>query len=194
MKELVFTVAQKSTFSISNKISRVIWNLSYWIIFRPFNLNIFRGWRIFVLRIFGAKIGEHSNIYASAKIWAPWNLEVGNYSSIGPKVDCYNQGKIIIGSHTIISQKTYLCASTHDHEILDFPLIRRPINISDQVWIAADAFIGPGVNIQEGAVVGARSAAFKDIAAWEVVGGNPAKPIKKRSIRRATYNAECSVV
>ena len=171
-----------SDFGIGNKILRMLWNTGYWILFRPFNLNIFRGWRSLILKIFGAKIGCKANIYASVKIWAPWNLEMGNYSCLGPKVDCYNQGKISIGDQTTISQKTYLCASTHDFTKINFPLILKPIKIGNQVWIAADAFIAPGVSIGEGAVVGAKAAVFKDVDSWTVVGGNPAKFIKDREL------------
>ncbi len=171
------------SFSLSNKVARVVWNICYWVLFRPFNLPIFKGWRAFVLSVFGAKIGKNTHIYASVKIWAPWNLEIGNYSSMAPKVDCYNQGKISIGNHTIISQKSYLCASSHDFTIHNFPLILKPITIGDQVWVAADAFIGPGVLINEGAVVGAKAAVYKNVEAWTVVGGNPARKIKERIIR-----------
>ncbi len=168
------------SFSLANKIARLTWNITYWFLFRPFNLNTFSSWRIFILKIFGAKLGKNSNVYASAKIWAPWNLTVGEYSVIGPKVDCYNQGTISIGSHTIISQKTYLCASSHDHTISNFPLILKPIKIGSQVWVAADAFIGPGVYVGTGAVVGARSSVFDNVEPWAIVRGNPAKFIKHR--------------
>ncbi|MFO7826499.1 MAG: putative colanic acid biosynthesis acetyltransferase [Cyclobacterium sp.] len=168
------------SFSLRNKIGRVIWSFCYFLLFRPFNLETFKGWRSFILKSFGAKIGHNTSIQASVRIWAPWNLEVGSFSSIGPKVDCYNQGKIKIGDHTVISQKTYLCASSHDYTLPDFPLICQYITIGNKVWVAADAFIGPTVNIGEGAVVGARSAVFKDVAPWTVVGGNPAKMIKNR--------------
>ena len=171
-----------SSFGLQNKLKRVFWKLFYWIFFRPFDLRIFAGWRNFILRLFGAKIGFKANIYASVKIWAPWNLEIGDFSSLGPKVDCYNQGKIIIGSQTVISQKCYLCASSHDHTVSNFPLILKPITIGDQVWIAAAAFIAPGVRIGEGAVIGAKSAVFKEVGEWSIVGGNPAKFIKKREI------------
>lgn len=171
-----------SDFGFTNKIARVLWNLFYWILFRPFNLNLFNSWRAVVLRTFGAKVGYKANIYASVKIWAPWNLSIGDYSSLGPGVDCYNQGKIFIGDNTVISQKSYLCASTHDFTISNFPLILKPIYIEDQVWIAADAFVAPGVTIKKGSVVGARSAVFKDVEAWSVVGGNPANYIKRREI------------
>lgn len=182
-KKLVDLSKCDFSFSISNKIGRVMWNISYLILFRPFNLDFFKGWRAFVLRQFGAKVGANTSVCASVKIWAPWNLEIGDFSSIGPKVDCYNQGKIKIGNHTIISQKTYLCASTHDHLIANYPLICKPIEIKNQVWIAADAFIGPGVTVEEGAVIGARTSVFKDVEPWVVVGGNPAKFLKKRSIK-----------
>lgn len=182
-KEQVDLSKYNFSFGIKNKVKRFTWNLFYWILFRPFNLVLFRGWRAFILRLFGAKIGKNANIYASVKIWAPWNLEIGNFSSIGPQVDCYNQGKIKIGHHSIISQKTYLCASSHDFTLPDFPLILRPIIIESQVWVAADAFIAPGVRIGEGAVVGARTAVFKDVEKWTVVGGNPAIYIKDRVMK-----------
>ncbi len=173
-----------SDFGAGNKILRMVWNICYWFLFRPFNLNMFSSWRALVLKMFGAKVGYNTNIYASVKIWAPWNLSIGDYSSIGPGVDCYNQGKISIGSNTVISQKTYLCASTHDFTISNFPLMVKFIEIKDQVWVAADSFIAPGVIIGEGSVVGARSAVFKNVGAWEVVGGNPASFIKKREIKQ----------
>lgn len=182
-KEQVDLSTYNFSFSARNKIARLVWNFSYWILFRPFNLVLFKGWRSLVLRLFGAKIAKNAHIYASVKIWAPWNLEVGKYASIGPGVDCYNQGKIVIGDHTNISQKTYLCASTHDFTKTNFPLILRPIKIENQVWVAADAFIAPGVTIGEGAVVAARAAVFKNIDKWTVVGGNPAKFIKDRKLQ-----------
>lgn len=189
-KERVNLSKYDSNFGLRNKFKRLIWNLFYWILFRPFNLVLFKGWRAILLRLFGAKIGKNANIYASVKIWAPWNLEVGEYSSLGPQVDCYNQGKITIGTHSVISQKTYLCASSHDYSLPDFPLILRPIVIENQVWIAADAFIAPGVKIEEGAVVGARAAVFKHVEKWTVVGGNPAVYIKDRRIQVKATQAQ----
>jgi len=166
------------SFSLKNKISRLIWNSASFIFFRPFASRLFKKWRVFVLKCFGAKIEWSSHIYASVKIWAPWNLEIGANSSLGPKVDCYNQGKISIGSNTVISQKTYLCASTHDYNKKDFPLILKPIVIGNEVWIAADAFIGPGVFIDNNAVIAARSVVIKNVEENRIVGGNPAKTIK----------------
>ena len=173
----------ESHFSRSNKLGRICWGITYCILFRPFCSGFFRGWRNFVLRIFGAKLSSQVNIYASATIWAPWHLEMGENACLGPYVKCYNQGKISIGANTVVSQDSYLCASSHDITDSKHALILKPIVIEDQVWVASDAFIGPGVTVKQGAVVGARSAVFKDVDAWTVVGGNPAKFIKKREIK-----------
>ncbi len=169
------------SFSLKNKISRLIWNFARLILFRPFASRLFIKWRVFVLKCFGAKIDWSTNVYASVKIWAPWNLEIGKNSSLGPQVDCYNQGQITIGSNTIVSQKTYLCASTHDYTQKDFPLILKPIIIGNGVWIAADAFIAPGITIEDYAVVAARAAVIRNVEKNNIVGGNPAKIIKTRS-------------
>ena len=162
-------------------MARVIWNTIALIMFRPFSSRLFKKWRVLVLKCFGAEIEWSSHVYASAKIWAPWNLEIGANSSLGPKVDCYNQGKITIGSNTVISQKAYLCASSHDYTKRDFPLILKPITIGNGVWIAADAYIGPGVTIRNHAVIAARSVVVKNVEEKSIVGGNPAKQIKTRS-------------
>tara|TARA_R110002020_G_scaffold318950_5_gene534648 strand:+ start:6136 stop:6717 length:582 start_codon:yes stop_codon:yes gene_type:complete len=175
--------AYSSNFGVKNKVYRLLWMLSCFFFFKPFTGQPFKKWRNVVLRIFGASVHATAHIYASVKIWSPKNLQIGAHSTLGPKVDCYNQGSITIGANTIISQKAYLCASTHDFTKPDFPLICQPITIGDSVWVAADAFIGPGVVIQDGAVVGARASVFKQVDSWTVVGGNPAQFIKKRVIK-----------
>ena len=168
------------SFSTKNKIGRLLWNFTCILLFRPFRLGLFNKWRIAILLLFGAKIDKRAHIHASVKIWAPWNLTMRAYSTLGPYVDCYNQGSIEIGAHTTISQKAYLCASSHDISDPQNNLVQAPIMIEDQAWIAADAFVGPGVTIGQGAVVGARASVFKDVESWTIVGGNPAKYIKKR--------------
>lgn len=112
----------------------------------------------------------------------PWNLEMDAYSCLAPEVDCYNAAKVKIGAHTTVSQKSYLCTASHNILAPGFPLVTAPIIIESQAWVAADTFIGPGVTIGEGAVIGARAAVFKDVEPWTVVGGNPVKVIKKRII------------
>jgi putative colanic acid biosynthesis acetyltransferase WcaF len=110
----------------------------------------------------------------------PWNLEVGEYAVISDRVQVYNLTKITIGRAAIISQDTYLCAGSHDYNDPTLPLKSKPIVIGANAWIAAGAFICPGVTVGEGAVVAARSVVTKDVAPWTVVGGNPARFIKTR--------------
>ncbi|MCX2473236.1 putative colanic acid biosynthesis acetyltransferase [Pedobacter sp. MC2016-05] len=183
MKDINVNMTEvRHNFSLKNKLGRIIWTFASFLFFKPFVPRPFRKWRIFVLRCFGAKIGWTSTIHSSVIIWAPWNLVVGEFTAIGPGVDCYNQGKITIGSNATVSQKAYLCASSHDFNDPIHSLVLRPIEIKDRVWIAADAFIGPGVIVEIGAVVGARAAVFKNVMPWTVVGGNPAIYLKERKI------------
>jgi len=100
-------------------------------------------------------------------------------------VDCYSVAPIRIGAHAVVSQYSYLCSASHDYELPDFPLVTGPIVVAEGAWVAADAFVGMGVTIGAGAVVGARASVFKDVEPWTVVGGNPARFIKKRVMRTA---------
>ncbi len=164
-------------------IKRVVWSVINKTLFRClcwWRLYYIKNW---ILRLFGAKVPTHVNIYSSCTIFAPWNLEVGHYSTIGPNTTIYNKDMVKIGSNVVISQGAHICSASHDISDPHHALITKPIIIHDRVWIAADAFVGMGVDIGEGAVVGARSAVFKDVDAWSVVGGNPAKFIKTRVIR-----------
>jgi putative colanic acid biosynthesis acetyltransferase WcaF len=134
-----------------------------------------------LLRAFGARIGRAVVVHPSSRIWAPWNLEMGDYSCLGPGVDCYTVSLIRIGSYATVSQYSFLCAASHDIDSPDMKLMTAPIVLDDHVWVAADAFVGPGVTVQEGAVVGARASVFKDVPPWTVVGGNPARALRLRS-------------
>lgn len=91
-----------------------------------------------------------------------------------------------IGAHVGISQYSFLCTASHDIADPHLRLIHAPIRIDDAAWVAADAFVGPGVHIGAGAVVGARASVFKDVDPWTVVCGNPARLLKKREIRSAS--------
>ena len=174
--------AYKNNLSIKNRALRLLWNIIYYLLFRPLVGPLFYKWRVFLLRTFGAKIGSHCKIRSSVKIWAPWNLVLGDYVALGPNCNIYSVDKITIGTKVAISQGAYLCTASHDICKRGNPLITAPINIDSFAWVAADAFVGMGVTIGQGAVVGARACVFKDVAPWTVVGGNPAKFIKERKI------------
>lgn len=169
--------------TLGNKILRLVWNVARAILFAPFPGPIFRRWRNVVLRAFGAKIGEHCVFASSSKIWAPWNLTVGHYVAFGDHVECYNVAKVTIGSMVTVSQDAYLCTASHDISSKIKPLTTKPITISDYAWICAKAIVMPGINVGEGAVVAAGSVVVKDVPTWDVVGGNPAKFIKKRELK-----------
>ena len=141
-----------------------------------------------MLRLFGAEVGKHVHIYNSAVIYFPWNLEIGDWSAVGEGALIYNLGRVSIGSKVTISHRAHLCAGTHDYRRSDLPLLKPPIFVEDQVWVCADAFVGPGVRIREGAVIGARAVVMADVHAWTVVVGNPAKSIKTRSISVSEQN------
>lgn len=166
--------------SRKNQIARFIWNLVWAIFARPLPRSIGNSWKLFLLRIFGAKVHSTSVVYSTARIYMPWNLEMAEYACLSPEVDCYNVAKISIGAHSTVSQKSYLCAASHDISDPNHPLITAPIVIEDQVWIGASTFIGMGVVVGQGAVVGATASVYKNVEPWTVVGGNPAKFIKNR--------------
>jgi putative colanic acid biosynthesis acetyltransferase WcaF len=167
------------SFSLSNRIGRVVWNVVSAMLFR-YSPKPLHGWRSFLLRIFGAKVGEGVHIYPKVKIWAPWNLTLADGCGVANGAILYSQGKISIGRKSVVSQGAHLCAGTHDYEKPGFPLITKPISIEDHAWVAAEVFVHPGVTIAEGCVVGARSVVAKDLPAWMVCVGFPAKPIKER--------------
>ncbi len=138
------------------------------------------GWRRFLLRCFGAKIGRKVIIRPSTQITYPWKIKIGDYSWIGDDVVLYSLGNITIGSNTVISQKSYICTGSHDYKKKDFPIYAKETIIKDNCWLATDVFVAPGVIIKEGTVVGARSSVVKDLESFSVYLGSPAKRIKSR--------------
>lgn len=167
-----------SKYSRKELFLRVLWGFGK-LLFRLTPRPCF-GLRRSILRCFGAKIGANVNIYPSALIYYPWNLEIGADSSIGEWAMVYNLGPVTIGERTTISQRVHLCAGTHDYTDAAMPLIKPTIEIGDEVWVCADAFIGPSVEIEQRVIVAARSVVVKNVAADHIVGGNPARVIKVR--------------
>jgi putative colanic acid biosynthesis acetyltransferase WcaF len=140
-------------------------------------------WRRWLLRRLGARIGRQVHIHNTVRIQHPWLLEVDDYAAVGDRALIYNLGKVSIGARATISQQVHLCAGSHDYTQPDMPLKKQPIIVGNDAWICADAFVGPGVVVGEGAVVGARAAVFEDVPSWSIVGGNPARLIKRRELK-----------
>lgn len=138
------------------------------------------GWRRFILRSFGARIGRDVHIYPSVRITIPWNLDIGDECAVGDGVILYALGPITIGRQVTVSQYAHLCAGSHDYRDPAMALLKPPIRIGDRAWICADAFIGPGSTVGDDAIVGARSVVVSDVPAGTIVGGNPARKIGDR--------------
>ncbi len=173
---------RQQKYKLNILVLRALWGLA-----RPlfrFSPRTSFGYRNTLLRFFGAKIGKHVHIYNSAIIYMPWNLEIGDWSSIGEWALLYNLAPVRIGTRVTVSYRAHICCGTHDYSKSDLPLDKQPVTIYNDGWICADAFIGPGLQIHEGAIVGARSVVLKDVQSWTIVAGNPAKVIKTRRIEK----------
>lgn len=167
------------TFSMSNRLHRAIFT-AVWALAASWTPPFARAWRLWILRCFGANLASTANVYSSVKIWLPKNLTMGSYSSLGPGVQVYSMAPIRIGQHVVVSQRSHLCCGTHDISNAEFQLRTAPIEIGDDAWICAEAFVGPGVTLGEGAVLAARGATFGNLSPWTVYRGNPAIAIKQR--------------
>ena len=175
--------AYKDSLTVRNKVLRGAWILFAALFYRPFAGPLFRYWRSFVLRLWGARIGRRCAIAAGAKIWAPWNLGIGDYVAVANGAELYDVAKITIGHHVTISQNAYVCTASHDISKKLKPLVSANICIGDFSWVCAKAIVLPAVTIGEGAVVAAGAVVTKDVEPWTVVGGNPARFIKRRVLK-----------
>lgn len=162
-----------SPYSLQEKVWRLLWAIVQATFFR-YSFHTWNGWRIFLLNSYGANIDGTCVIRRTVTVECPWNLSMGRNSCLGDSVILYCLGKITIGECVSVSQNTHLCAGTHDFNDKDMPLLRQPITIENDVWIAADAFIGPNVTVCEGAILGARGVAMRDLDPWTIYSGNPA--------------------
>lgn len=172
-----------SPYGTREKIARVLWGLVQATAFRA-SFHNWYGLRRTMLRAFGARLDATANVRRTVTIECPWNLSMGAESSVGDRAVLYCLGPVSIGARVTISQGAHLCAGTHDHRRATMPLVRSPITIGDEAWIAADAFVGPGVTVGEGAILGARGVAMRDLAPWTIHAGNPAVAVRERRFDR----------
>ena len=174
-----------STWTTRQKAGRVLWALAGTFLFRPSPHNLY-GFRAWLLRCFGARIGRNVRIRASVQIVIPWNIRIDDDTAVGDHAILYALGPIHIGRGSFISQYAHLCAGTHDHTSLDYPLVRAPITIGEDCWIAAQAFVGPAVTIGDRSVIGACAVVTKDVPADQIWAGNPARFLKARTLMPLT--------
>lgn len=172
------------SFTLGNRMRRAVWMLA-WLVLAAWTPPPLHGWRMLVLRLFGAQAGRNCRVYRNTRVWDPGNLTLGDNVLIGPGAIIYNQGRITIGADSVISQRAHLCASSHRISDRHFQLVLKPITIGANCWVAAEAFVGPGVTMGDGAVLGARGVLFDDAAEWSVYRGNPAVLIANRRYEQA---------
>ena len=184
MEQQIDLSKYRNVLTRKHQMIRMLWSVVWTIFARPLPRSIGSGWKRFLLRLFGAKLASTAIVYSSAKIYYPANLIMDEYSCLASGVDCYNVALVKIGANTTVSQGAYLCTASHDISDSLNPLVTAHIIVKDQAWIATDAFVGMGVTVGQGAVIGARACVFKDVEPWTVVGGNPAKFIKRREIKK----------
>ena len=148
-----------------------------------------RKWRVACLRAFsslyqrrGSRVAWNCSVARTARVDYPWNFSIGEQSSIGETAWIYCIDKITIGKNCCIGEDVRLLTGTHDVCSPHFDLVTKPITICDNVWIATGATVLPGITIGKGAVVGAGAVVTKDVEPWTVVGGNPARMIKRRML------------
>lgn len=170
------------SFSLSNRVARLLWGVVWLALFRP-SPRPLHGFRAMLLRLFGARLGRNCHVYPGARVWAPWSVQMGDDCGVGNGVTLYSMAPITLGDRVVISQGAHLCAGTHDHESPDFQLYARPITIEADAWLCAESFVGPGVRVGEGAVLGARGVAVRDLEPWTVYAGNPCRAVKQRRLR-----------
>jgi putative colanic acid biosynthesis acetyltransferase WcaF len=145
----------------------------------------FHGWRSFLLRLFGAKLGPDCHFYPGSRVWAPWNLVCADHVAAGNGVEIYNPATLHLDSHVILSQQAYICGATHDYNDPGFPLIAYPMRLGAYAWICARASVAPGIHVGEGAVLGLGSVATRDLDPWSVNVGVPAVKVKERTRHNA---------
>ena len=167
----------------ADRLRRYAWQWAWLLLFRPSPV-LLHGWRCWLLRRFGARIGPRAHPYPTARIWAPWNLVMEEGACLGLASDCYNVARVTLRRDAIVSQRAYLCTASHDIDAADFALTAEPIEIGPGAWVAADAFIGPGVTLGANAVAAARAVVVRDVAPGAVVVGNPAREVRQRLASR----------
>lgn len=141
------------------------------------------GWRRYLLRLFGAKIGKGVLLRPTVKITYPWKVSIDDHTWVGEDCILYSLGNITIGAHVAIAHGVYFNTGLHDYSVETFNIKSKPVVIEDQSWITNDVYIAPGVTIGKGCVVGARSSVFKDLPPNKICVGTPAKPIKDRLLQ-----------
>jgi putative colanic acid biosynthesis acetyltransferase WcaF len=169
----------ESPWSLRQRIAMLLWEYC-WAVFCRWTPKPLNRWRLLWLRLFGAKIYGLPFVHQRARIQIPWNVTIHDRASLGDRTNLYSLGEIEIGARAIVAQEAYLCGGTHDLSDPNLPLQVARITIGEDAFVAARAFIMPGIAVGARAVVGACSVVTKDVPPSVIVAGNPAVQIKTR--------------
>lgn len=172
---------RRNYFSFRHKMLRLAWGV-VWLLAASWTPRQLVRWRRFLLRSFGASMGERTDVRGSARVWYPPWLTMENSTILAEGVICYNMAPITVHENTVVSQRAFLCAGTHDYTRGDLPLVTRPIEIGPDAWVCAEAFVGPGAVVSRGCVVGARAVVNGRLDPWSVYAGNPARRVRERKL------------
>ncbi len=180
--KLLTNSAARSSWSAKEKLLRLLWMITYCLFFKFTPKHPFNRWRLFLLKLFGAKVEGRPFVFSSAQVFAPWLLVLNDHCCLGPNSEVYNLGPVSIGKRSVLSQYAYICNGTHDFSLKTMPLLIGDIHVGDDVFIGARAMILPGISLGDGSLVGAGAVVTKDVSPWVVVAGNPARYIKNREL------------
>lgn len=172
------------TFRGKSKVTTQLWWMIQATLFR-WSPQFMFGWRVFLLRLFGAQIGTGVKIRSSVQVTYPWKVKIGDHVWIGDECVLYSLNNITIGSHVAVAHKVYFNTGGHHYDKLTFDIFGKPVVIEDECWITNDVYIAPGVTIGTGTIIAARSSVLKSLPAGKVCAGTPAKPIKDRPLSSA---------
>jgi putative colanic acid biosynthesis acetyltransferase WcaF len=167
------------SYSLANRAARQLWGIVYVLLYRP-SLRPMHAWRAFLLRMFGAKLGDKCHFYAKGKVWAPWNLVCEDRVSLGDDAEIYNPSPMYFGSHAIVSQGAYICGATHTYNDPAFPLVSYSMRFGAYSWICARAIVAPGINVGDAAILGLGSIATRHLEPYGIYAGTPARKVKER--------------
>lgn len=178
----VNNAAYKTSIDIgAGKLKQVAWYFIN-IFFLKNSLNISSGLKLFLLKLFGAKIGKGVVIKPSVNIKYPWKLQIGNHVWVGEEVWIDNLSEVIIGDSTTISQGAMILTGSHDHTKETFDFISFPVIVEEGAWIGARAVVYGGVTVGSHAILGINAVAENNMQPYTIYKGNPAVPVLKRII------------
>lgn len=169
-----------SPWGVRMRIVMQVWEYT-WYLLCSWTPKPFNGWRLWILRLFGARLEGKPFVHGRARITIPWHLHMHDRACLGDRSHAYTLAPVVIEEGATVAQEAYLCTGTHDFVDPALPLVTQPITIGAHAFIGARAFIMPGVKVGARAVVGASSVVTKNVKPNAIMVGNPARLVGWRN-------------